>query len=104
MKIKEVILRKWKLADAQELSHLLSNPNILKNLRDGIPYPYTEADTEAYIKVMLDADENSTFAYAVCVEGIVVGSIRAVRQLCRENKTQRTLNNREVRKYEKTAL
>lgn len=29
---------------------------------------------------MLDADENSTFAYAVCVDGVVAGSIGAFRQ------------------------
>ncbi|MBP3486571.1 MAG: GNAT family N-acetyltransferase [Oscillospiraceae bacterium] len=73
-------LRKWRLSDAADLAAALSNKEILNNLRDGLPYPYTEQDAAAYITAMHSADENSTFAYAITVEGKVVGSIGAFRQ------------------------
>lgn len=73
-------IRPWRLADAKELAAALSNQNILKNLRDGPAYPYTEKDAEDYIRAMLAADAQDTFAYAVCVDGRAVGSIGAFRQ------------------------
>lgn len=39
MEMKNITLRKWRIEDAKDLSHLLNNPNILKNLRDGNPLP-----------------------------------------------------------------
>ena len=75
-----VELRKWKLSDAGELSAALSNRKILNNLRDGLPYPYTEKDAEEYITAMLAADEKDTFAFALVCDGKVVGSIGAFRQ------------------------
>ena len=76
----EVSIRKWQLSDAKDLAAALSNRNILNNLRDGIPYPYTERDAQDYISSMLSADENDTFAFAVLCDGKVVGSIGAFRQ------------------------
>ena len=35
-------IRKWKLSDAKDLAMTLSNKKIQDNLRDGLPYPYTE--------------------------------------------------------------
>lgn len=37
-------IRGWKLSDAKDLARALNNKHILDNLRDGLPYPYTEAD------------------------------------------------------------
>ena len=76
----DCILRKWQLSDAADLAAVLSNKNILNNLRDGLPYPYTEADAADYIIAMLSSDENSTFAYAITIDGRAVGSIGAFRQ------------------------
>ena len=73
-------LRKWRPSDAKDLAAALNNENIRNNLRDGLPYPYTEADAAGYIAAMLAADENDTFAYAVTVEDRAVGSIGAFRQ------------------------
>lgn len=73
-------IRKWRLSDAKDLAAALSNRNILKFLREGPPFPYTESDALDYIKAMLSADENDVFAYAVCVDGKAVGSIGAFRQ------------------------
>lgn len=73
-------IRKWELADATDLAMAVSNKNIQNNLRDGLPYPYTEQDGADYISAMLSADENETFAFAITVEDKVVGSIGVFRQ------------------------
>ncbi len=74
------ILRKWKLDDAKELAEAISNKKIQDNLRDGLPYPYTEADGKAFISDMLAADEHFTFAFAITYDDKVIGSIGVFRQ------------------------
>ena len=74
------ILRKWRLSDAKDLAEALNNEKILKNLRDGLPFPYTEQDALDYITAMLSADENDTFACAITINDRAVGSIGAFRQ------------------------
>lgn len=51
---------------------------IQDNLRDGLPYPYTEQDGVDYISAMLSADENETFA--ITIDGKAIGSIGVFRQ------------------------
>ena len=74
------VLRKWRLSDAKDLAAALNNKKILNNLRDGLPYPYTEQAALDYIVTMLSSDENSTFAYAITVDDRAIGSIGAFRQ------------------------
>ena len=57
------ILRKWRLSDAKDLAAALNNKKIPNNLRDGLPFPYTEQDARDYITAILSSEENSTFAY-----------------------------------------
>ena len=73
-------IRKWKLSDAKDLAAALSNKKVQDNLRDGLPYPYTEQDGKEFISAMLSADENETFAFAIMVDDKVVGSIGIFRQ------------------------
>lgn len=73
-------IRKWKLSDAADLARAISNKKIQDNLRDGLPYPYTEQDGMCYISAMLSANENETFAFAITVDDKVVGSIGVFRQ------------------------
>lgn len=54
----EYELREWRLSDAADLAAALNDRRILDNLRDGLPYPYTEKDAEEYITAMLTADKN----------------------------------------------
>jgi RimJ/RimL family protein N-acetyltransferase len=75
-----VTLREWRLSDASALANILNNKKVLDNLRDGLPYPYTEKDGEYYINTMLSADKNDTFAFAILYDNEVVGSIGAFRQ------------------------
>ena len=73
-------IRKWELSDAKDLAAALSNKKVQDNLRDGLPYPYTEQDGKEFISAMLSADENETFAFAITVDDKVVGSIGIFRQ------------------------
>ena len=73
-------IRRWELSDARDLAAALSNKKIQDNLRDGLPYPYTEQDGKEFISAMLAANENDTFAFAITVNGKAIGSIGAFRQ------------------------
>ena len=73
-------IRKWELSDAKDLAAALSNKKVQDNLRDGLPYPYTEQDGKEFISAMLSADENETFAFAITVDDMVIGSIGIFRQ------------------------
>ena len=73
-------IRKWELSDAKDLPAALSNKKVQDNLRDGLPYPYTEQDGKEFISAMLSADENETFAFAITVNNMVIGSIGIFRQ------------------------
>lgn len=73
-------IRRWKLSDAAALARALSNRKVQDNLRDGLPYPYTEQDGRDYISAMLSADPNKTFAFAITADDAVVGSIGVFRQ------------------------
>ena len=75
-----VSIRKWKTTDAKSLAAALSNRKVMNNLRDGLPYPYTEKDALEYINFIINSDTHDTFAYAIDVDGTAVGSIGAFRQ------------------------
>lgn len=72
-------IRKWCLGDAVDLAIALNNKKIHENLRDGIPFPYTQKDAEEFITAMLSADQNKTYAFAIVVDKRVVGSIGVFR-------------------------
>lgn len=73
-------IRKWELTDAKDLAAAISNEKVQDNLRDGLPYPYTERDGVEFISAMLSANEEETFAFAITVDDRVVGSIGVFRQ------------------------
>ena len=73
-------IRKWKLTDAKDLAVALSNKKIQDNLRDGLPYPYSEQDGIDFISSMLSANEDETFAFAITLDDKVIGSIGVFRQ------------------------
>lgn len=72
-------LRRWQPEDADDLAAALNDPAILKNLRDGIPFPYTRADAVRFIDEMLAARPGSIYPYAIVADGRVVGSIAVTR-------------------------
>ena len=46
-------IREWRIGDKTALAQNLNNPKVLNNLRDGLPYPYTEKDAEVTMKEAL---------------------------------------------------
>ena len=75
----DIRIRKWKLEDKTALAENLNNQKVMDNLRDGLPYPYTENDAEGFIKAMLSADKDKTFAFAITADEKVIGSIGVFR-------------------------
>lgn len=73
-------LRAWMMQDADALANALNNLEIQKNLRDGIPYPYTITDAQDYIRGTLQAPEGSRYTWAVTVDDIVAGSVGIFRK------------------------
>ena len=73
-------IRKWKLTDAKDIAVALSNKKIQDNLRDGLPYPYSEQDGIDFISSMLSANEDETFAFAITLDDKVIGSIGVFRR------------------------
>ena len=46
----ECSLRQWRIEDAADLAAAIDNQNVQDNLRDGLPYPYTERDAVDFIR------------------------------------------------------
>ena len=76
----EISIREWRINDKAALAENLNNLNVLNNLRDGLPYPYTEQDAEEFIRAMLSSDKNNTFAFAITLDDKAIGSIGVFRQ------------------------
>ena len=72
-------IRCWRIEDAEDIAETLNNKNILDNLRDGIPFPYTVHDAREFIQAMNAADSESTFSFAITVDDKVAGSIGVFR-------------------------
>lgn len=75
-----ITIRFWQTADAADLAAALNNEHIQNNLRDGLPYPYTEADALDYITAMQEADPDETFAFTIALDDKAIGSIGVFRQ------------------------
>ena len=76
----ECKLRKWKTEDARELAAMINNKNIQNNLRDGLPFPYSENDAKTFIRELLTADASNTFVFAVTYKEKIAGSIGVYRK------------------------
>ena len=83
----KISIRKWRIEDKTDLAENLNNLKVMNNLRDGLPYPYTEKDAEDFIRAMLSSDKDKTFAFAITLDDKVIGSIGVFR---RENIHYRT--------------
>ena len=74
-----VSLRKWQISDKYALAKIIT-PNILKNLRDGIPWPYTLDDAAFFINSVREGmDKGEVFSFAICVDDELAGAITAYR-------------------------
>ena len=58
----EVTLRPFVPGDKKRLAELGNNVNIFRNLRDGFPHPYTVADAERFIAMVMEHVPPHAFA------------------------------------------
>ncbi len=58
-------------SDAHAISYLINNKKVQDNLRDFVPYPYTLADGEAFIKHT--KENHDAFTFAITYNGELVG-------------------------------
>jgi RimJ/RimL family protein N-acetyltransferase len=49
--------------------------NVQDNLRDGIPYPYTEKDAIDYINLVHNALKDTQYVFAITADDVAIGSI-----------------------------
>ena len=73
-------IRPLEINDANDLSLVLNSKNVLDNLRDGIPFPYTATDAVEYINAMLNDNNDKNYAFAIVSDNKVIGGIGAIRQ------------------------
>ena len=73
------ILRAWNKEDACDLARILNNRNVLDQLRDGLPYPYTTQDAVAFLAMSLSDSCKQIYCFAIDVRGKAVGCISATR-------------------------
>lgn len=69
----DIILRSLKMEDAKQLAALANNKNIWDNVRDYMPYPYTEKNGEDFISRVHEEEQALTFGinYKEKLAGVV---------------------------------
>lgn len=73
-----ISLRPWKIEDAETLTAYFNNINIWNNLRDYIPFPYTNEDAMKFISSQ--ATITPTQNFAILNEQEIVGGIGLILQ------------------------
>jgi RimJ/RimL family protein N-acetyltransferase len=73
------LLRPWRWADKPALLRHANNRNVSRNLRDVFPYPYTEADADAWLCRAATAPTPEGL-YAIEVDGEAAGGIEVRRR------------------------
>lgn len=75
-----ISVRELRIEDAGDLAAAINNKKVLDNLRDGIPFPYTVKDAEEFINASLNAKIDSQYAFAITLNGKVIGNISVFRK------------------------
>jgi len=75
---KELKLRQFNESDSNRLAKLCNNRKIWDNLRDYMPFPYTQDNANEFIKYCQSEERQCTFA--IELEGEIIGSIGLVLQ------------------------
>lgn len=73
MEVTEFILRDFSTDDISSLTENANNLNVVRNLRDTFPFPYTEKDAKGFIEEFIPNTSGKIFA--IDVEGKAVGAI-----------------------------
>ncbi len=78
MKNQEITLRQLDISDTSDLARLANNKKIWDNLRDYIPYPYSEKDAEFFVN--LTQQEKPQQSFAIAFKGQLCGVIGLIIQ------------------------
>jgi len=73
-----ITLRSLKKEDKKPMAELLNNKRISDNLRDLIPFPYTQKDAAAFISIM--KDQNPVMVFGIEYNGQFSGVISLIAQ------------------------
>ena len=73
LQLNQAEIRSWRESDADSIWPLANNKKVWRNLRDGVPHPYTRADAVSWIAAARARKPETVFAIAV--EGQAVGGI-----------------------------
>ncbi len=74
----DIRLRPFREEDAPVLARLLNNKKIWNNIRDFVPYPYSEQDARDFISICRKEDPQYTFV--IEYEGLLAGVVGLVPQ------------------------
>jgi RimJ/RimL family protein N-acetyltransferase len=72
-----IVLRPWSIKDADDIARILNNKNIIDNLRDGLPFPYSPRDAINWLNIILPENIPPRF-FAITLDNKIVGSIAVV--------------------------
>ncbi len=73
-------IRPWRLSDAEALTKVMNNKNVLSNLRDGIPYPYTVENALVYLEMKQNEETGKSYAFAITLDDIAIGTLGLTRK------------------------
>lgn len=73
-----MIIRSWRPEDAAALARAINDEAVQANLRDGLPFPYTVSDAEAFIGFALSAGDGM-YSFAVTENDVCIGSVSVTR-------------------------
>jgi [ribosomal protein S5]-alanine N-acetyltransferase len=68
------VLRRWEYSDKTSLIRHANNKQVSRNLRDRFPYPYTDADANAFLAAA-GAPNSRDLVYAIVIGREAVGGI-----------------------------
>jgi [ribosomal protein S5]-alanine N-acetyltransferase len=69
-----IVLRPWAIGDASQLASIADNKKIADNVRDVLPFPYSNKDALNWLNIILSENNPPRF-FAITIDNQVVGSI-----------------------------
>ena len=77
---RQFVLRPLEESDTLALAKTLNNENVVKNLREGLPFPYTTAHAKTFIADCKRKGDFNQLVRAISVKGELVGCISVARR------------------------